>query len=185
MIVVDTSVWINKFRGIDTAGVRKLSEIDDGATILVGDVILLELLQGARSEAQAGKIERSMRAFAFGQMLDRRLAVHAARNHRTLRRARITIRRLSTSSSARSASSAATHCCTTTAISMLWPSTSACASPEPATSQPVRRFAVTSISTFISGLLSWQTIMVAAGRISPKASPRIGKTTSTKSRSVM
>ena len=52
-------------------------------------------------------------------------------------------------------------------------------------SQPVRRFAVTSISTFISGLLSWQTIMVAAGLISPNTSPRIGNTTSTKSRSVM
>ena len=92
MIVVDTSVWINKFRRIETASVRRLSEIDDGATILVGDVILLELLQGARSEAQAEKIERSMRAFAFAQMVDRRLAVSAARNYRELRRLGFTIR---------------------------------------------------------------------------------------------
>jgi predicted nucleic acid-binding protein len=92
VIVVDTSVWINKFRGIKTAAVQRLSEIDDGATILVGDVILVELLQGARSEAQADKIERSMRAFAFDQMLDRRLAVAAARNYRVLRRVGVTIR---------------------------------------------------------------------------------------------
>ena len=46
------------------------------------------------------------------------------------------------------------------------------------------RSAVTSISIFISGLLSAQTIIVAAGRISPKVSPRIGNTRSTKSASV-
>jgi predicted nucleic acid-binding protein len=92
VIVVDTSVWINKFRGIQTAAVQMLSKIDDGATILVGDVVLLELLQGARSEAQAQKIERSMRAFAFDQMLDRRLAVAAARNFRALRGLGFTIR---------------------------------------------------------------------------------------------
>ena len=40
-----------------------------------------------------------------------------------------------------------------------------------------RLSAVTSISIFISGLLSPQTIIVAAGRMSPKVSPRIGKTT--------
>jgi predicted nucleic acid-binding protein len=92
VIVVDTSVWINKLRGIESAAVQRLSEIDDGATILVGDVILLELLQGARSEAQADKIERSMRAFAFDQMLDRRLAVASAHNYRLLRRIGVTIR---------------------------------------------------------------------------------------------
>ena len=92
MIVVDTSVWINKFRRIKTAAVQRLSEIDDGATILVGDVVLLELLQGARSEAQAEKMERSMRAFAFDEMLDRRMAVATARNYRELRRLGFTIR---------------------------------------------------------------------------------------------
>ncbi len=45
--------------------------------------------------------------------------------------------------------------------------------------QAERLSAVTSISIFISGLLSWQTIIVAAGRMSPKASPRIGNTAST------
>lgn len=51
--------------------------------------------------------------------------------------------------------------------------------------QALRLSAVTSISIFISGLLSWQTIIVAAGLMSPKASPRIGKTMSTKAASVM
>ena len=92
MIVVDTSVWINKFRGVETVAVRTLSEIDDGTKILVGDVVLLEVLQGARTEAQAAKIERSMKAFAFDRMLDRELAVAAARNYRSLRQLGFTIR---------------------------------------------------------------------------------------------
>jgi len=92
VIVVDSSVWINKFRGIETAAVRALSEIDENASILVGDIILLELLQGARSDFQAAKIERVMRAFAFERMLDRELSIAAARNFRTLRGLGFTIR---------------------------------------------------------------------------------------------
>ena len=92
MIVVDTSVWINKFRGVETAAVRTLSEIGDGTKILVGDVILLELLQGARTEAKAVKIQQSMKAFAFDRMLDYRLAVAAAQNYRALRELGFTTR---------------------------------------------------------------------------------------------
>jgi predicted nucleic acid-binding protein len=92
VIVVDSSVWINKFRGIQTEAVRTLSELDDDASILVGDIILLELLQGARTDAQARRIERLMRAFAFERMLDRELSVVAARNFRTLRGLGFTIR---------------------------------------------------------------------------------------------
>ena len=91
MIVVDSSTWINKLRGIQTEAVRTLSELDS-ASILVGDIILLELLQGARTDAQAARIERLMRAFAFERMLDRELSIIAARNFRTLRELGFTIR---------------------------------------------------------------------------------------------
>ncbi len=92
MIVVDTSVWINKFRGVETSAVRMLLDIADGTKILVGDVILLELLQGSRTEAQAQKIQRAMKTFAFDQMLNYGLAVAAARNFRTLRGLGFTVR---------------------------------------------------------------------------------------------
>ncbi len=91
MIVVDSSTWINKFRGIQTEAVRTLSELDS-ASILVGDIILLELLQGARTDPHAARIERLMRAFAFERMLDRELSIIAARNFRTLRELGFTIR---------------------------------------------------------------------------------------------
>ena len=50
MIVVDSSVWIGHPRGLETPAVlrlRQLADTDDDQ-ILVGDLILLEILQGAR-----------------------------------------------------------------------------------------------------------------------------------------
>ena len=85
MIVVDSSVWIANLRGQDTAAVAKLRAIDDSDAILVGDLVLLEVLQGARDEAHAARIERAMRQFAIAAMLDEGIAVRAAANYRRLR----------------------------------------------------------------------------------------------------
>ena len=52
MIVVDSSVWIDNLHDHDTEQVRCLSAIDH-PDILVGDIILLEVLRGARSERDA------------------------------------------------------------------------------------------------------------------------------------
>lgn len=91
MIVVDSSVWIDNLRGIDNAAVRKLRALDDNEEILIGDLILLEVLQGARDEPHAARIERNLRRFPIAPMLDADLAVRAARNHRTLRGSGITV----------------------------------------------------------------------------------------------
>lgn len=93
MIVVDSSVWIANLRDLDTKAVRTLRSIDDTDTILVGDIILLEVLQGARSEAHAMRIEADLRQFQFERLLDEELAVLAARNYRTLRDKGVTIRK--------------------------------------------------------------------------------------------
>ena len=85
MIVVDSSVWIALLRGHDTPQVRKLGALDEPDQILVGDLILLELLQGARDERHAGRIERQLRQFPIASMLGPTLAPRIARNHRALR----------------------------------------------------------------------------------------------------
>jgi len=77
MIVVDSSVWIAHLRGYDTPEVRKLRALDDPGEILVGDLILLEVLQGARDERHADRIER--RQFAIASMLSPELAPRIAR----------------------------------------------------------------------------------------------------------
>ena len=95
MIVVDSSVWIGNLRGTDSAQVRKLhtyAETDDDQ-ILVGDMILLEVLQGARDEVHAARIERSLRRYPVASMLSDRLAVQAAHNYRSLRGRGITVRK--------------------------------------------------------------------------------------------
>ena len=93
MIVVDTSVWIAHLRGVRTEPVWKLTSIERTNEILVGDLILLEVLQGARDEAHAARIERDLRQFPIEPMLDERLAVRAAANYRELRRRGSTVRR--------------------------------------------------------------------------------------------
>jgi predicted nucleic acid-binding protein len=93
MIVVDSSVWIAHMRGERTEPVRKLKSTEASREILVGDVILLELLKGARGEAHARLIERNLRQFTIAPMLDERLAVRAAANYRELRRRGLTVRK--------------------------------------------------------------------------------------------
>jgi predicted nucleic acid-binding protein len=61
--------------------------------VLVGDLILLEVLQGARDESHATRLERYLRRFEVVAMLDDRIASSAARNYRTLRARGITIRK--------------------------------------------------------------------------------------------
>ncbi len=94
MTVVDSSVWIANLRGLETGPVRRLRALaEDGDAILIGDLILLEVLQGARNDAHAARIERSLRRYPVAPMLDAGLAIRAAANYRALRARGITIRK--------------------------------------------------------------------------------------------
>lgn len=93
MILVDSSVWIAHLRGSWTVGTAKLEAASGREPILVGDLILLEVLQGARDEAHATRIERGLRRFDVVPLLDADLAPRAARNYRKLRDLGVTIRK--------------------------------------------------------------------------------------------
>jgi predicted nucleic acid-binding protein len=93
VIVVDTSVWIAHLRGVRTSATAKLDAAVGREPLLVGDLILLEILQGARDEAHAARLERGLRQFQIVSMLDSTLAVRAARNYRRLRDLGFTIRK--------------------------------------------------------------------------------------------
>ena len=95
MIVVDSSVWIANLRGFDSDVVRKLTATATRrGSVIVGDVVLLEVLQGARDDAHANRTERDMRQFTVMSMLDADTVVRAARNYRLLRARGITVRKL-------------------------------------------------------------------------------------------
>ncbi len=93
MIVVDSSVWIAHLRDSDIAEVRKLRALDDPDEILIGDLIMLEVLQGARSERLARLIEQQLRQFEIASMLSAALAPRVARNYRFLRDRSVTPRK--------------------------------------------------------------------------------------------
>jgi len=85
MIVVDSSVWIDFLNGVTTPQVERLQELIGRVPLLVGDVILLEVLQGVASEREAGIVETALRKFDLAPMLDPDMAVRAAATYRRLR----------------------------------------------------------------------------------------------------
>lgn len=61
-MVVDTSVWIDHLR--DRGGLPHVARLRTALgqePILVGDPIMLEILQGAPDEKRAGQVERLLR----------------------------------------------------------------------------------------------------------------------------
>jgi len=93
VILVDSSVWIAHLRGHQTPATAKLEAAAGREPLLVGDLTLLEMLQGARDEAHAARIERGLRQYALVQLLDVDLAPRAARNYRKLRELGVTVRK--------------------------------------------------------------------------------------------
>lgn len=93
MIVVDSSAWIGLLRGDRSPPVERLRELDETQNVLVGDIVLLEILRGARSDQQALAIETRLRRFAVARMLSPALAREGAAHYRDLRAHGITIRK--------------------------------------------------------------------------------------------
>jgi predicted nucleic acid-binding protein len=93
MIAVDSSVWIDFLNGNGTPEVARLSRLLGVEPLLVGDIVLLEVLQGLRSETEAARVEEALRRFDVEAMLDPDLAVLAESHHRRLRAHGITVRK--------------------------------------------------------------------------------------------
>ena len=93
MIVVDTSVWIDYLRGVAGDRVERLRTLmRRQPEMLIGDLILCEVLQGCRSEAEATEVEAALREFTIVPLCTPDLAVRAAANYRLLRRRGVTKR---------------------------------------------------------------------------------------------
>ena len=93
MLVVDSTVWIDYFNGVENSQTDYLDQIVDKTPILIGDLILAEVLQGFREDADFEKPRRALAKYIQVAMVNPELALQSARNFRLLRRKGITVRK--------------------------------------------------------------------------------------------
>lgn len=93
MIFVDSSVWIDYFRGIGGAQTDLLDASLDQDKLVTGDLVLVEVLQGYDSERDVRTALRLLSAFPIVTVGGEAVALNAAQNFRMLRRRGITIRK--------------------------------------------------------------------------------------------
>ena len=92
MILVDSSVWIDYFRGSPTTQTATLDRLLDSEMIGIGDLILTEVLQGCKFDTDFNKVRRQLSRLEFIVLGGADVAVEAARNFRKLRSMGITMR---------------------------------------------------------------------------------------------
>lgn len=74
-----------------TEAIHRLRAIESPEDIVVGDLVLLEILQGARDERHAREIEQVLPELTLHPMLSPDLATAAARLYRLLRNRGVTL----------------------------------------------------------------------------------------------
>lgn len=93
MILVDSSVWIDYFRGVATAQTEKLDALLGTEPLAIGDLILTEVLQGLDAERDFRQAEKLLSSLEVVVLGGRDVAVQAARNYRLLRSKGVTVRK--------------------------------------------------------------------------------------------
>ncbi len=93
MIVVDSSVWIDYFNGTDTRETALLDSILGKEAVVMGDLVLVEVLQGFRDDREFGIAQAVLETLIFRPMVGRANALASARNYRALRAAGSTARK--------------------------------------------------------------------------------------------
>lgn len=93
MVIIDTTVWVDYFRGIQTPEADWLNLELDRQPLGLGDLILCEVLQGIRDENRAEAVRRQLLNLEVVEMGGVAVAVAAARNYRFLRARGKTVRK--------------------------------------------------------------------------------------------
>ena len=93
MILVDSSVWIDFFRGTVTPQVDALDRLLGEELVAIGDLMMTEVLQGFASERDLNKARRLLGALDLVEIGGRDVMIEAARYFRDLRARGITIRK--------------------------------------------------------------------------------------------
>lgn len=94
MIFVDSSVWIDYFRGIRTPEADRLDGLLGEQELIVGDIVLAEVLQGfdADKDFRTG-LAPLFETLTIVQVGGRETAIETAHNFRRLRARGVTVRK--------------------------------------------------------------------------------------------
>jgi predicted nucleic acid-binding protein len=93
VVIIDTTVWVDYFRGVRNPETDWLDVELDRQRLGLTDIILCEVLRGVHDDSAAAEVERRLRkleVFATGGV---ELATDAARNYRVLRAHGHTVRK--------------------------------------------------------------------------------------------
>lgn len=93
MILVDSSVWIDYFRGKARPHTDTLDGLLGSEPLAIGDLILTEVLQGFGSEREFNRARKLLTSLEIVELGGELVAIQAARNFRRLRGLGITVRK--------------------------------------------------------------------------------------------
>ena len=93
MILVDTSVWIDYFNGVENKQTESLDHLLSEQTVLMGDIILTEILQGFDRDKDFKLAKQALDPLDCVHLGGKELAIKAATHFRVLRSKGVTIRK--------------------------------------------------------------------------------------------
>jgi len=93
VILVDSSVWIDYFRGVATPQTDRLDALLGTEPLATGDIVLTEVLQGFDLERDFDSALRLLTLLSVIEIVGHDVAVQAARNFRVLRSQGVTVRK--------------------------------------------------------------------------------------------
>jgi predicted nucleic acid-binding protein len=91
--LVDSSVWIDYFRGASTAQTDKLDSLLTTERLAVGDLIVAEVLRGFRDDVAFERARKVLDAFVMVELCGYYIAQEAAKNYRLLKARGISVRK--------------------------------------------------------------------------------------------
>lgn len=93
MTLVDSSVWIDYFRGLATPETDRLEVLLGTEPLATGDLILTEVLQGFSAARDFNQAMKMLTSLVVIELAGKDIAIQAAQNFRQLRTAGITVRK--------------------------------------------------------------------------------------------
>jgi predicted nucleic acid-binding protein len=93
VILVDTSVWVDYFRGTATPQTDTLDRLLGVEPLVIGDLILIEVLQGFATQRDFDRARRMLGTFELVVLGGQDVAIVAAQFYRRLRGLGVTVRK--------------------------------------------------------------------------------------------